>query len=102
MKPAHRPTNSAGNLMPGGPGYHEGKRQRAVRRLLIAADSRPVTTRQMMEVAHHGRSWPEWRWRDMRKSAIRYIAPLTSSLMWRAKPGVLHRKPNGCRNAPSA
>jgi hypothetical protein len=64
--------------MPGGPGYHEGKRQRAVRRLLIAADSRPVTTRQMMEVAHHGRSWPEWRWRDMRKSAIRYAEPILS------------------------
>ena len=33
-----------------------------------------------MEVAHHGRSWPEWRWRDMRKSATRYAEPILATL----------------------
>jgi hypothetical protein len=74
----------------------EGRRQRAVRRLLIAADGGPVTTRQMVEAAYPridtSKMLPQWRWQDVRLSARRYAEPIlqprSRPLKWRAKPEV--------------
>src|SRR4029079_8744629 len=70
----------------------EGARQRAIRRLLIAADGEPITTRQMMEAVFPRRNFrgaqPDWLWACVRRSALRYASPILSPrsrpLRWRA------------------
>jgi hypothetical protein len=48
-----RPTNRP-NLLPGGPGYREGRIQRIARRLMIAAGSAAVSTTEIKEIAYRG------------------------------------------------
>ena len=83
-----RPTNA--NLMPGGPGYREGRRQRQIRRVLVAASGKPVSTVQFMRAIYlRGETWVKWRWLDVRRSAERYavrVMPRTKPLRWRLKP----------------
>jgi hypothetical protein len=74
----------------------EGRRQRIVRRLLIAADGGPVSTQEMIEAIYPkldlSKTLPDWRWRDVRWSARRWATPLTPRsrpLRWRAKPEAL-------------
>jgi hypothetical protein len=72
----------------------EGRRQRVVRRLLIAADGAPILGREMMQAIYpRGEPWTEWRWRDVRASARRWAVPVleprTRPLKWRAKPNLL-------------
>jgi hypothetical protein len=64
-----------------------------VRRLLIAADGGPITTRDMIELIYPGRtSWPRWCWRDIRASAHRWAVPVlqprSRPLHWRLKKPV--------------
>ena len=68
----------------------EGRRQRAVRRRLIAADGGSVTTKQMVEVAHPrldlSKTHPDWLWHDIRLIAERYaerVWPRTRPLRWK-------------------
>jgi hypothetical protein len=72
----------------------EGRRQRAIRRLLIAANGASVTGREMMQAIYsRGEPWTEWRWRDVRASARRWAVPVleprSRPLRWRAKPDLL-------------
>jgi hypothetical protein len=46
-----RAINTAG-LLRGGLASRQGRKQKRIRQLLIAANGKPVSTRQMMEVAH--------------------------------------------------
>src|SRR5262245_51985849 len=69
-----------------------GRRMRQIRRLLIAADGRPVSTRQMLEYVypHLDLDKPvnRWRWRKVRYSASRFaerVMPRTRPLRWRLK-----------------
>jgi hypothetical protein len=60
--------------------------------MLIAADGKPVDGREIMAAVYPWKPWPEWRWRDMRKSASRYadriLQPRSRPLMWRPKPAL--------------
>jgi hypothetical protein len=72
----------------------EGYKQRAVRRLLIAANGQPVTTVQIMEAIYlRGEPWTDWRWDWARRSASRYavrvLKPRSRPLLWRGKPNLL-------------
>jgi hypothetical protein len=97
MKPTHRTTNVSG-LLPGGPGYREGRRQRQIRRALLGMDGKPVTTRQMLEACFPRKdlssTQPEWLWACVRRSAEKYaerVWPRTRPLRWRLKPDALER-----------
>jgi hypothetical protein len=73
----------------------EGRRQKAIRRLLIAADGGGVSGRQMMEAIYYrGEPWTEWRCATVRLSALRYaervLEPRSRPLLWKAKPGLLN------------
>jgi hypothetical protein len=98
MKTPRPPRNTAGlNRGWRGPrDRREGRRQRLIRRLLIAADGEPVTTRDMIDVIYPRANRMEWRWRDVRASARRWAEPLlkprSRPLRWRAKPGLLLSK----------
>jgi hypothetical protein len=68
----------------------EGRLQRAARRLLIARNGSPVTTRELAEYAFPDSPLPHWRWYTVRMAAERYaerVTPRTRPLRWRAKPG---------------
>ena len=76
MKSPARRTNA--NLIAGGPGYREGRRQRAIRRLLIGAGGKPVTTSELMAAVYaRGEPWVHWRWQKARESAERYAERVT-------------------------
>ena len=90
MRPRSRePMNSSTkwpNLLPGGPGYREGRIQRQIRRLLLVESV--VTTKDMMAVVWLREPWTEWRWRHVRASAERYaerIGKRSRPLRWRLK-----------------
>jgi hypothetical protein len=60
------------NLKAGGPGYREGRVQKAIRRLLIAVDEKSVTTTEMMRMVWlRDEPWTESRWRHTRRAAER-------------------------------
>ena len=80
-------------LWRGRPYHAEGRRQRAIRRLLIAAGGRPVSTQEMMAAIFPRSPWVYWRWHCVRMSATRYaqpVEPRSRPLLWRARPGVLY------------
>ncbi len=84
------PTNRTG-LRPGGPGYREGRIQKAVRRVLIAEGAAITTTAMMEAVWMRGKPWTEWRWAHVRTAAERHaerVWPRTRPLRWRAKTDV--------------
>jgi hypothetical protein len=84
--------NRAGLLLRGWVGdrdRREGRRQRIIRRLLIAAGGKPVSGLEMISAIYPGQAWGEWRWAKVRESASRYavrIEPRTRPLCWRLKP----------------
>jgi len=62
-----------------------------VRRMLIAADGRPVTTEQFVKAIYPRGPWLSWHWRQTRWSAERHavrVIPRTKPLRWRLKKPV--------------
>jgi len=76
----------------------EGRRQRLIRRLLIAGDGKPVSGREMVQAIYPRGPWPEWRWACVRLSARRYAVPVlkprSRPLKWRANPLVIKNSVN--------
>jgi hypothetical protein len=87
-EPKPRPLNGS-NLLPRGLDRRVGRRLRQVKRVLAAADDKPVTTRQFMEAVYiHGEPCAMWRWAKVRLSARRYAKPAlprSRPLHWIAK-----------------
>jgi hypothetical protein len=62
--------------------------QKAARRLLIARNGGPVTTREVVEYAWPDGRLPLWRWGNAVEAVERYaerVTPRTRPLLWRAK-----------------
>ena len=82
-------------LRRGGTPRRTGRRHLQIRRALIIADGRPITTHEMFAAVHPeidlSETRPEWRWAKVRLSASRYaeriLEPRARPLLWRAKPG---------------
>jgi hypothetical protein len=74
-KPAPRQINGSG-LLRGGYPRRTGRRHLQIRRALIIAAGRPITTREMFAAVHPeielGKTQPDWRWAKVRLSASRY------------------------------
>jgi hypothetical protein len=70
----------------------EGRVQRAARRLLIARNGGPITTREVVEHAWPGDRLLRWQWRSAIRAIERYAdrANLRKRpLHWGARPGLL-------------
>jgi len=80
-------------LLPRGRDRRTGRLHRQIRRVLIVADGKPVTTRDLVSAAYPRIKLTERHWYRVRISAGRYaeriLSPRTRPLLWRAKPGVL-------------
>jgi hypothetical protein len=80
------------NLKAGGPGYREGRVQKAIRRLLIAVDEKSVTTTEMMRMVWlRDEPWTESRWRHTRRAAERYgqrVGKRSRPLRWKLKTDI--------------
>src|SRR5262245_52319795 len=81
-------------LLPRGRDRRTGRLHRQIRRVLIAANGKPVTTRHMVEAAYPRRQLAEQHWLRVRVSAERFAVratPRTRPLLWQAKPGAFDR-----------
>jgi hypothetical protein len=92
-------------LYRGPPPDRVGRRQKQVRRALLAAGDPAVSTAQLFEWCwprlDPDARWPLWRWYTVTRAASRYAVPMnprTRPLMWRARPGAFdelrRRKPD--------
>jgi hypothetical protein len=91
--PSQNPMTVRGNTQNLNRGYihqrrREGHVQRAARRLLIAMNGGPVTTREVVEYAWPDGRLPLWRWGNAVEAVARYadrIEPRSRPLLWKAK-----------------
>jgi hypothetical protein len=81
-----------GNLRPGGPGHRTGRRHKQIRRALIAAAGKPISTADFVEAVYpRAKILRSWHWRKVRLSAERYaerIMPRSRPLRWKLKTDI--------------